>query len=374
MATLRSRGTRSNKRVYVRYEYDRGGVREQRERLLRGIANASSYEAKQELARVEREVAAGNDPFPTAEATKKVGELLQQYMASLDNRSARDDRSRLKNHVIPKWKGHELPEVDLPAIMEWIDELAGGELAVQTQRHALNLLSRFFSWCILRGLTNFNPVKMIPQGAKPTPSRISDGPWMEDDSLAPKLMLALGGDLALIFYLGNRSGLRLGEICGLTMGDMEFLADGTIRVGHSYDGPLKEREEVGSVKWVPAPDDWSEVIGMHLKIRKLQGAKADDVVFLAPVREKGRRRVQEFKGYLREYVDSKWLEAAKAVGTELTFYQATRHTFVSRNLRDGAQLEEVSAALGHSSPSVTQKHYNHWVRKSFSAKLTRGLG
>jgi hypothetical protein len=45
-----------------------------------------------------------------------------------------------------------------------------------------------------------------------------------------------------------------------------------------------------------------------------------------------------------------WDEAAKACGVDLTWYQATQHSFVSRALRDGVQLDEVSAAVGHSMP------------------------
>ncbi len=375
MATLRTRGPRNARRVYVRYEYVRDGVRQQLERKLDGIANPSSYEAKQELARIEREVQAGRDPFPPPAPVKAVGALLEQFRDGLTNRSAVDDRCRINLHLLPRWKDHQLDAVALPDVMDWIDDLAGGELSVQTQRHLVNLLSRFFSWCILRGLATINPVKMIPNGAKPAPRAVSDGPWLEDDSLVPKLMTTLGGDLGTMFYLCNRAGVRLGEVCGLRMGDLEWLKDGTIRVGHSYDGPLKEdRRGVGKVKWVPAPDDIEEHLGMHLKIRKLQGAKADDLVFVAPVRENGRPRVSSWLGYKREYVDDQWREAAKACGVALTWYEATRHTFVTRALKAGVTLDEVSAAVGHSMPSVTKRHYDHYVRKEFSPALRRGLG
>jgi hypothetical protein len=39
----------------------------------------------------------------------------------------------------------------------------------------------------------------------------------------------------------------------------------------------------------------------------------------------------------------------------LTWYQATRHTAVSRALKAGVPLDEVSAAVGHSSPDVTHE-------------------
>jgi integrase len=57
----------------------------------------------------------------------------------------------------------------------------------------------------------------------------------------------------------------------------------------------------------------------------------------------------------------------------LTWYQATRHSFVSRSLKSGASLDEVSAAVGHSSPMVTRAYYDHFVRKTFSPTLRQGI-
>lgn len=59
---------------------------------------------------------------------------------------------------------------------------------------------------------------------------------------------------------------------------------------------------------------------------------------------------------------------------KMTWYHATRHSFVSRHLSGGASLDEVSAAVGHSSPVVTKRFYDHYVRRSFSPKLRAGLG
>jgi integrase len=54
-------------------------------------------------------------------------------------------------------------------------------------------------------------------------------------------------------YLGNRSGLRTGEICGLRVADLGYLKERVIRVRYSYRGPLKEEKaSVGKVKWAPA--------------------------------------------------------------------------------------------------------------------------
>jgi integrase len=46
---------------------------------------------------------------------------------------------------------------------------------------------------------------------------------------------------------------------------------------------------------------------------------------------------------------------------------------VTRSLEAGASLDEVSEAVGHSSPVVTKRFYDHHVRRSFSDILTARL-
>ena len=61
-------------------------------------------QARQELARVERDLAAGRDPFQDGVVVPipggPVGPLLLQWAESLKNRNARDDRSRVMRHLV----------------------------------------------------------------------------------------------------------------------------------------------------------------------------------------------------------------------------------------------------------------------------------
>ena len=50
-------------------------------------------------------------------------------------------------------------------------------------------------------------------------------------------------------------------------------------------------------------------------------------------------------------------EACRKVGIEeISLYQATRHSFALKKLRDGFSYEEVGAAMGHSSPQTTRRY------------------
>jgi len=164
--------------------------------------------------------------------------------------------------------------------MEWIDELAKTDWSPQTQRHLLNLLSRFFAWCIERGLATVNPVKMVPRGRRPVATKEEDQPWLDDPQKVEELIAKLGPEVGLMFYLADGSGMRLGEVCGLRLSDLDFLHEGVIRVARSYGGPLKEDKRAeGKVKWVPAPHDAEARVKLQVARRKLQGAIGDDLLF-----------------------------------------------------------------------------------------------
>lgn len=103
MASIRTRGPKNARRYYV--ACDVGGATEgkrvQRMHLMKGVNNL--VDARQELARVERELAAGRDPFAVI-VKEAIGALLNRWKEGLSNRSAEDDRSRITNYLEPRFK------------------------------------------------------------------------------------------------------------------------------------------------------------------------------------------------------------------------------------------------------------------------------
>ena len=362
MGSVFNRGTRDKPNFYVKFR-DLDG--KWKMRPAKGAATKS--EARKVLYAIESRVTARKVGIETPEAEPLCAVLFDKWESGLTNRSAADDRSRLRKHVKPAFGDLRPSEVNLRRVMDWIDrQRAAGKLADATIRHNLNVLSRFFSWGIERGHATVNPVRQIPIGKRPRQSQKRDVPWLDDDAVVRKLFHALRSPVDLMFYLGNRSGLRTGEIAGLRLSDLDFLHEGVIRVRFSYEGPLKEdKNGDGKVKWVPAAVDAEDMLGSAVATRRGQGAGPEDLVFPCPTR--GGRP------YRKELIESRWADAAKAVGVSLTWYQATRHSFVSRNLARGASLDEVSAAVGHSNPVVTRRYYDHFVRRNFCDELRAGL-
>ena len=296
MGTIFKRGSRTTPRFY--FQYRDGLTADGRRRYTTHAAKgARTFEdARKLLAQVEMRIAQGLPAFekpPAPEpAPLRMAELIKEWRDGLANRSARDDRWRIDRHLAPRFGDLLIEKVTLALVMRWLDELREVSLAGQTKRHLLNLLSRFFSWAIERGLATVNPVTMIPEGRRPKPQRPRDVPWLEDDSLVPALIEKLDPVVGLMFYLGNRSGLRTGEAAGLRMSDLDFLQEGIIRVRFSWDGPLKEdKDGSGKLKWVPAAFDALKMLKVHLAERKLDGAGSEDLVFpYVTARQSGRGR------------------------------------------------------------------------------------
>jgi len=380
MGTVFNRGTKDAPNWYV-------GYREHGRWVYKPSQQPTKAQAKRWVQEIESRIARGHVGIEDLADAPAFKPAFDAFLDGLTNRNAADDRSRGRRHVVPAFERKRLAEIDLAAVMEWIDEQrAEGLLSEASIRHNMNLLSRFFSWAIARRKASINPVRQIPMGSRPTQTVKSDTPWLDDDAIVRKLIADLEEPISFMFYLCNRSGLRSGEAAGLRMSDMAFIDEGLIRVRFSYDGPLKEdKKSEGKVKWVPAPEDCAAFLGPWLAQRKAQSAGPEDRVFPC-VRRKG-------LCYRKEYIEACWeLAAPKHVGARevllkkkrgkvanevkptMTWYQATRHSFVSRHLAGGASLDEVSAAVGHSSPVVTKRFYDHFIRRSFSPKLRAGLG
>lgn len=370
MGTIVRRGTRDEPLYYGLFR-DADGRRK-----MRRLRVPTKEEAKRMLAQIEARIAGGRVGIEPLAESPLCGPLMDQWIETLTNRNKQDDRTRYLRHVRPYWADKTLADAqELGPVMNWIDRqnAAKDALSAGSIRHNMNLLSRFFSWAVERQYAKVNPVRQIPVGKRPQSAVKRDALWISDDEVVHGIMAKLLSPLSLMFYLGNRSGLRTGEIAGLRMSDMQYLGDGLIRVRYSYDGPLKEdKRREGKMKWAPAAEDAITVLGPWIATRKAAGAAGEALVFPCPPSPRNKRK-STWTGYRKEHIEDMWNAAAEACAVEMTWYQATRHSFVTRALENGASLDEVSEAVGHSSPVVTRRFYDHHIRKTFSSRVRAAL-
>jgi len=360
MASTFNRGSRERPKWFARWR-DQDGV--WRSKLTHQPTRALAFKVALELqARAERQRIGIEKDVVTSPL---VGPLMEQWSMGLTNRSSRDDIGRLRLHVKNRFATLRMDQLTLAELMRWLDEeRTAARISPATLRHCLNLVSRFLGWAIERGYATSNPVRMIPSGRRPQAPGKRDVPWISDEAVVARILEALPDPFRLLFFIGNRCGARLGECCGIRLSDVATLAQGCIRLRYSYAGPLKEdRRGVGKTKWAPAPADADAVLGPWIARRRAEGAADEDFLFVRP----------DGRGFSKEAVEAAWNRVRASLGLACNWYQATRHSAASRWLSLGAALDQVAAALGHSTPAVTAKHYAHFVRRTFDPSMTAPL-
>jgi integrase len=141
------------------------------------------------------------------------------------------------------------------------------------------------------------------------------------------------------------SGLRIGELLGLDVSDVDFLRR-TIRVARqrAQSGELTPPKSKSSERTVPVGQSVIEALAAYLKA----GDRKSGPLFVNAM------------GLPLTYRQWKplWQTAAKTAKVEATAH-ALRHFYASALIAGGASVKQVQVVLGHASAVVTLRTYAH---------------
>jgi integrase len=336
----------------------------------------SREQAQQALQKILGDVAAGRVGLPVATGPlPTLAKLAEDWLKRREktHRSTRTDRYRWANHLRER-VGHLQPnELDAAAIRRIVEEMLATGFSSTTARHAVRLLSTFYTDLVERGLAVANPVKALPRATRRLIRPAHDPkttPFLEKLADVRRVFLALDEPLNVAFALGAFAGLRTGEVLGLRWAHVDLQAR-RIHVRESIGGPLKDDES----RVVPILDSLLPVLSAwKLRAADAQGRvvpsvypKCDHVDTHTPGR------------YLRAALDTCKIPKVPsptaqdpAAVRHLTWYECTRHTFASHWVLGGGSIEMLKEILGHSTVLVTER-YAHLKPELFESKILGAL-
>lgn len=114
MGTVFNRGTKDNPNWYV-------GYRENGRWVYKASRQPTKALAKRWVSEIESRIARGQVGIEEDDDAPQFKAQFQSFLDGLTNRNADDDRSRGKRHLAPKFDRKPLADIDLAAVMEWID-------------------------------------------------------------------------------------------------------------------------------------------------------------------------------------------------------------------------------------------------------------
>jgi integrase len=256
--------------------------------------------------------------------------------------------SHLRLHVIPHLGRRPIGQLRRSELQAWLNALSA-ELAPATV-HAIAA----WTTTILRAAVEDGLIAKTPA----TKLKLPELPRRQVVPITRAQLDAMVGALPERYrafaIVGASTGLRPGELLGLTVDRVDFLGR-KVRVDRQLVTPPKGKPAFGppksraSVRVVPLPTVAAEALAEHLRVF---GAGEHGLIFTTPA---GRP-------FNRSWFGQIWTAAAASAGLPArTGPHALRHYYASVLITGGESVVVVQARLGHSSPVETLETYaNLW--------------
>ncbi len=268
-----------------------------------------------------------------------IAELKRENASVHTIRNYQADLAQFLDYFSPPGAEPPPPDsLDLLALREWLGALYTRRLAAVSIRRKLAAVRSFFKFLHREGVVKVNVARLVR-----TPKAPKTLPRVPTEEQANRLIDAIPAkaaerphparDLA-IFELLYGSGLRVGELVGLNLGDID-LAERWLRVRGKG---RKERE-------VPFGSKAAAALERYLAGRA--AAPRETAVFVN--HRGGRLSDRGVRGIVRFYV--RFL-----AGDPSLHPHSFRHAFATHLLNAGADLRAIQELLGHATLSTTQKY------------------
>lgn len=282
----------------------------------------TKYAAEQWARQIEREMDQGQFAKPDANVTPRT-----LFQAFIDNppegrRGLKWDTTRLKKLMRAPWTAkpvHEVTELDVKAWMQ------GQKISAPSLRRELVLMSGVFSVAVKKGAATVNPLAKIPL---PRDSKWRNRRPTEAELTKLRGYFA-GRKMLLLLELALETGMRLGELCGMT---------------------------------------WANVHDHHVHIPMTKNGDPRNVPLSSRAREllalRGAGRVFSFSAVSAGVY---WREACKELQIKNLHFHDLRHEAATQ-MAGRLTVLELAAVLGHRDLKSLQRYYNP-TPQELSAKL-----
>ncbi|GAB3663535.1 site-specific integrase [Nocardioides korecus] len=245
----------------------------------------------------------------------------------------------LRLHLLPALGAASIAGVRATAVQGFVRELEAKGLSAGSVRNIYDVTAQVFAAAVEDRVISASPCRRIRlprgDGAEVIPPTVEEVAAVAD---------AMGERWRAVVVLLAGSGLRIGELRGLEVGDVDFLRR-TIRVERqrTQANVVASLKSKASRRTVPVGQVVLDELAGHLT-----AYGSGDALF-----------VDEFGDPLHYSRWKRLLAAAtEEAGVDVTAH-GFRHFFASALIAGGASVKQVQTVLGHASAVITLRTYAH---------------
>jgi integrase len=283
-----------------------------------------------------------------------------------------------KSHILPIFEDVKINDITPLVLKKYFDDLKevenrGKKLARKTLNMVKTVLNGVFDFAIIEGAIKRNPmpenkILCLPKNNK-TPKNI----WVYKDY---ETLLTYGqnikkrGRYYLVIFLGLFTGMRKGEIIGLTWDkvDLENQIIYVEQILESGGREIKNDVKEKRYKQVPISSFVKKELVRHKEFQK-QNQKKNPLNLVFPTRT----GLPVIENYVNEVLNKM---CDKLELPRLTVH-GTRHNHVTYGIQNGENIMTMTQRVGHSDPTITLKTYSHYIphqQQGFIDKLDEHFG
>lgn len=276
-------------------------------------------------------------------------EWLDTQCAQLKESSRIKYRNSINKHLLPVFGDRPPEEIRRDDLFAFSRALLAGGLSTRSAAAVLSVARSILRYARQCGVPAEDPGPIpLKQAARP-PRVFSRG---EQERLTAYLVrqddLGSRGILLSLY-----TGLRIGELCALTWGDISF-EDRCIRVRRTMQRLQTLQEGRKTALYIASPKSISSVRAIPLTDDMMEALRrircADDCYFLSGSAERPvEPRTMEYR----------FKAAIRACGISDASFHTCRHSFATRCIELGFDVKTLSEILGHASVNITMNRYVH---------------
>ena len=301
-------------------------------------------------------------------ATRHCGVLLSDWIShwkenellgSVKESSYQNYLRQINAHLLPALGRLPLSEVTPAAVHDFVTQMEGAGFAHSTVKGALRLLNAALRSAQEEGLIFKNPCRKI----RIQPKEAAEQRALSRSEQETLRKAAVAQD-DLPTLLGLYTGMRLGEVCALRWTDIDWekrtiaIRRTTQRI--SGGGVFRTRLAIGAPKSrrshriLPIPD----FLFVLLETAFASAKNPESYLFGKADRAAEPRTIQR-----------RFQRQTQVLGLVHVHFHTLRHSFATRLLELGIDIQTISALLGHQSARTTLDFYGH----SLSERQTHAI-
>lgn len=333
--------------------------------IQKSIYGKTQNEVRQKLNKVISEIDEGNYIEPKKETLGAwLDTWLKTYAAVSVKPYTLDSYTRIcDNHIKPALGRTKLSALAAPQIQEFYNHLlTDNGLSAKTVKNIHGTLHRALSQAVKLRMIPFNPAELCDL---PKARRKPIEP-MEHEEVAEFLERIRGNLYELIYRVTLFTGMRQGEVLGLTWDCVDF-EQGTVCINKQLQ---KTKKVGGEYVLVPTKNSRNRTItaapsvmetlrkqkSRQLQWKLLAGEAWDNTWNLVFTNETGAH-------LCHATVYSYFKRVVREMGLENKRFHDLRHGFAVASLECGDDIKTVQENLGHATASFTLDVYGHVTQK-----------